>query len=188
MRTIFQTLLFVLPFTAIPLSQAVADTDSSELRIRGVAPKVCNIASPNATILENASVVDLEISIDDLISETDATVNAWNVSYSYPDAMCNYGATLSLQSSNGGLTVNDAVQTIDGEFLNIVHYVATAKWGSAPELVLDTATDGKSKVSSSISGAHRSELSLTLVSQGSDMPAVTGVYEDSLHMKIAPSP
>ena len=177
---------------ALPIASAVdaaaIDTASNEISIQGVAPRVCNMPDPNATNMGNTAYVSATVTINELISETDASLESWEATLSYPDVMCNYGATLTLLSRNGGLRRSGgSAIPVGGAFLNRIDYTATASWGNLDDLVLNTATHGTSPVSLQASAPNRGDLTVRLQSLPSDLPVAQGQFDDILVVKVGPS-
>ncbi len=190
MRNLSKT--HVLVFTAFAVLCAgngnASDTASNEISIQGTAPRVCNMPDPSAMNTGNTSVASAAITINSLISEDDASLQPWEATLSYPNVMCNYGATLSLSSQNGGLRVSGGgVQPVSGTFLDRIDYTATAQWGNLDELVLNTATSGSTPVSIQASAPNRGDLVVTLQSLASTLPVMEGQFEDVLVVKVGPS-
>jgi len=170
-----------------PVAQA-ADNASGELQIRGTAPRVCRMPDPTAVNSGNASVQNMTITVNDLVNPQDSTIQAWQASLNYPGVMCNYSATLSLRSLNGGMkNVGPAVQPVGGTFVTQVNYTATAKWGNLADLILDTGANGTDPVSLQSSGPNRADLLITLQTPASTTPLVEGQYQDTLIIKVGPS-
>jgi len=165
-----------------------ADNASGELQIRGTAARVCQMPDPTAVNSGNASVQSMTVTVNDLINQQDATIQAWQASLIYTGVMCNYGATLSLRSLNGGMTISGpAVQPVTGTFLTKVNYTAIAKWGNLPDLTLDTAAKGTDPVSLQLLGSARADLLINLQTPASTTPLVEGLYTDTLIIKVGPT-
>lgn len=164
-----------------------ADTGSGELQIRGTAIRVCQMPDPTAVNSGNASVQSMTITVNDLVNQQDATIQAWQASLNYPGVMCNYGATLSLRSLNGGMKiVGPSVTPVSNQFLTQVNYTATAKWGTLADLVLSTSTNGTDPVSLVSPGPNKGDLIITLQTPASTAPLVQGEYQDTLIIKVGP--
>jgi hypothetical protein len=184
-RTIFGLTALVL--CTISAAEA-ADSASGELQVRGSAARVCQMPDPTAVNSGNASVQSMTITVNDLVNQQDSTIQAWQVSLNYPGVMCNYGATLSLRSLNGGMKiVGPAVQPVGGSFLTQVNYTATAKWGILADLTLDTAANGTDPVSLQAPGANQADLLVSLQTPASTTPLVEGQFQDTLIIKVGPS-
>lgn len=165
-----------------------AGSASTELQIKGTAQSVCRMPAPNATDQANTAVSNLTITVQNLINQQDATVQAWNATLGFTDVMCNYAAVLSMHSQNGGMTpVTPATQPVAGQFLTRVDYTATANWGSLNSLVLNTATQHDTPVSVQAAGANRGDLTVRLETTPSTIPLVQGEFQDTLVIKVGPS-
>lgn len=165
-----------------------ADSASGELQMRGTALPVCQMPDPTAVNSGNASVQSMTITVNDLINQQDSTIQAWQASLNYAGVMCNYGATLSLRSLNGGMKiVGPSEAPVGGSFLTQVNYTATAKWGSLPNLTLDTAANGIEPVSIQSLGPNKADLLISLQTLSSTSPLVKGQFQDTLIIKVGPS-
>ncbi len=165
-----------------------ADSASTELQIKGTAQSVCRMPAPNATDQANAAVSNLTITVQNLINQQDATVQAWSTTLGFTDVMCNYAAVLSMHSQNGGMVpVTPITQVVGGQFLTRVDYTATANWGSLNSLVLDTASQNDTPVSVQAAGANRGDLTVRLETQASTVPLLKGEFQDTLVIKVGPS-
>lgn len=165
-----------------------ADSASGELQIRGTAPRVCQMPDPTAVNSGNASVQSMTITVNDLVNQQDSTIQAWQASLNYAGVMCNYSATISLRSLNGGMKiVGPAVQPVGGTFLTQVNYTATAKWGNLADLTLDTAAKGTDPVSLQSPGPNKADLLINLQAPASATPLVEGQFQDTLIIKVGPS-
>ena len=165
-----------------------ADSASGELQIQGTAPRICQMPDPTAVNSGNASIQSMVITVADLVDQTDATIQAWQASLNYPGVMCNYGATLSMRSLNGGMKpVGPAITPVSTQFLTQVDYTATATWGTLADLTLDTATNGTDPVSLVASGPNKADLLVTVQTPASTNPLVEGQYQDTLIIKVGPT-
>jgi hypothetical protein len=165
-----------------------ADSASGELQLRGTAPRVCQMPDPTAVNSGNASVQSMTITVNDLVNQQDSTIQAWQASLNYAGVMCNYSATLSLRSLNGGMKiVGPAVQPVGGTFLTQVNYTATAKWGNLSDLILNTAANGTDPVSLQSTGPNKADLLINLNTPASTVPLVEGQFQDTLIIKVGPS-
>ncbi len=165
-----------------------ADSASGELQIQGTAPRVCQMPDPTAVNSGNAAVQSMTITVADLINQQDATIQAWQASLNYPGVMCNYGATLSLRSLNGGMKpVGPAITPVSNQFLTQVNYTATATWGTLANLVLDTAVNNTDPVSLVSPGPNKADLLVTVQTPASTNPLVEGQYQDTLIIKVGPT-
>jgi hypothetical protein len=188
MRSIFRLALIL---TSLGFGAQVAqsaDSASGELQIQGVAQRTCLMPDPTAINSGNASVQSMTVTVNNLINQQNATIQAWQVSLNYPGVMCNYGATLSLRSLNGGMkAVGPALTPVSNQFLTQVNYTATAKWGTLSDLVLNTSTNGTDPVSLVSPGPNMADLLVSLQTPASTAPLVEGNYQDTLIIKVGPT-
>jgi hypothetical protein len=170
-------------------SAVAADSGSAELRLNAVAAGVCKMAEPNSTGAGgNTAVQGINITVNNLIKQDDATIQAWQATMNYPSVMCNYAAVLSIRSHNGGMKiVGPAVQPVSGDFLNEVEYTIKAKWGDLAEITLDTAANGTDPVSLEAPGAVQADLLVTMQAPASTLPLVKGEYQDIVYVKVGPT-
>lgn len=167
---------------------AADDSASGELQLRGTAPRVCQMPDPTAVNSGNASVQSMTVTVNDLVNQQDSTIQAWQASLNYAGVMCNYGATLSLRSLNGGMKIIGPVtQPVGGTFLTQVNYTAVAKWGNLADLILDTGTNGIEPVSLQSPGPNKADLLISLQTLASTTPLVEGQFQDTLIIKVGPS-
>jgi hypothetical protein len=165
-----------------------ADSASGELQIQGVAQPVCLMPDPTAVNSGNASVQSMTVTVNNLIDQQTARIQAWQASLNYPGVMCNYGATLSLRSLNGGMKpVGPTLTAVGGTFLTQANYTATATWGTLPNLVLNTASNGTDPVSLVSPGPNLADLLVSIQSPASTSPLSEGTYQDTLIIKVGPS-
>jgi len=162
-----------------------AESASAPLAIRGTALPVCQMPDPIVTSRNNTTISNKSVSVDNLISQQDATVLAWDATMTFPRTMCNWSAYVSLQSQNGGMKPVGAVASVlNGEFVKQVNYTATARWGTVPQLTLNTAISGTTAVSQLASGANQADLVVTLSTPASATPLVAGEFQDNLIVKV----
>jgi hypothetical protein len=182
--------------TALPIimlfsiqSSYAAESGASELSIEGTAQRVCRMPGPNSEGGgSNTSVQSVNVTVENLINEQDASLQPWQATLRYADVMCNYGATLRLKSTKGGLKVIGNVATpVGGNFLTHVDYTATATWGEVTPLVLNTAAQQDQEVTMVVAGANKADLVLQLQAAGSNLPVVEGQFQDTLILTVGPA-
>ncbi len=172
------------------LSPAVQaqDSGSTQFTITGTAPKVCALPVPVTTgTASNATFASNTINITQFVDPNTALVTPSNLSLQFPNTLCNYSATVSLQSKSGGLVSNNAstVASGSGAFLQNVPYIVNASWGSF-NLLLDTSTSKGSTLTAAnqTNGATAGNLTLTIATAASTLPVLQGSYQDTLTLKI----
>jgi hypothetical protein len=169
-----------------PVVQA-QESASTQFTITGTAPKVCALPSPVTTgTASNATFASNAINITQFVDPNTALVTPSSLSLQFPNTLCNYNATVSLQSRSGGLVSNNAstVANGSGAFLQNVPYTVNASWGSF-SLLLDTSQKGSSStVSNQTNGATAGNLTLTIATAASTIPVLQGSYQDTLTLKI----
>lgn len=170
-------------------SSYAAESGASELSLEGTARRVCNMPTPSSDgDSSNTSVQSVNVTVANLINEQDASLQPWQATLRYADVMCNYAANLRLKSTKGGLKVIGNVATpVGGNFLTHVDYTATATWGTAAPLVLDTAVQQDQQVMMTVPGANHADLVLQLQAPGSNLPVVEGQFQDTLILAIGPA-
>lgn len=112
-------------------TQALAgDTATSNITLSGTVAKFCSMSSPTLSgegmLLPGASL-DGTVAFQNFV-ETDGTHQPHMLTITYPGAMCNYSASLGLKSAKSGLRPQAIAPS---GFAGIVHYTATATWGTA---------------------------------------------------------
>ena len=170
-----------------PAAQA-QDSASTQFTITGTAPKVCALPAPVTTgTASNATFASNTINITQFVDPNTALVTPSNLSLQFPNTLCNYNATVSLQSKSGGLVSNNAstVANGSGAFLQNVPYTVNASWGSF-SLLLDTSTSKGSTLTAAnqTNGATAGNLTLTIATAASTLPVPQGSYQDTLTLKI----
>ena len=105
----------------------------------------------------------------------------------FPNTLCNYNATITLSSKNGGMVAsNGSVIAADRDVLDEgSFYTASASWGSF-SLALDTSalSGASAAVSKQTGGANSGNLLLNFATQASAAPVAQGTYQDVLTIKI----
>lgn len=191
MNKISTSFFAALPIIALVSSQSsyAADSGVSELGLEGTAQRVCRMTDPNSEGGgSNTAVQSVNVTVQNLISEQDASLQPWQATLRYADVMCNYGATLRLKSTNGGLKIMGIVPIpVGGNFLTHVDYTATATWGAATPLVLNTAVQQDQEVTRVVPGANKADLLLHLEAPGSNLPVVEGQFQDTLILAVGPA-
>jgi hypothetical protein len=189
--TRLRLLLVSLPALAsIALFSAGVQADgsaSAQFTVTGQAPNVCALPSPQTTgSATNATFAGNAVSITQFIDSNNARVVASNLSLQYPSTLCNYNATLSIESRSGGLVSSNAAPVAsDGAFLQNVPYTIQAVWGPV-NLMLDTnGSKGSSvRATTQTNGAVSGNLELHFAVAGSTLPVPQGSYQDTVSIKI----
>jgi hypothetical protein len=174
----------MVPLAAIGQAHA-ADTGTSDFTIQGTADPVCQLPAPagNGT---NVAVEGSSITVGSLINENDATVQPFTATLTFPQAMCNYSAWVSIKSENEGLQFDGEQGTAvaeSGAFLTHVDYTVNANWGSVALPQLNTAT-GANEVAQQANGPNQADLVVIIAAPGSTMPLPEGQYTDTLKIQI----
>lgn len=88
----------------------------------------------------NASFASNTITLTQFIDPQTALVNQSNLTVQFPNTLCNYNATVTLASKNGGMVASNvaAIAGGSGTFLQKVPYSVATSWGSF-SLALDTS-------------------------------------------------
>jgi hypothetical protein len=165
---------------------------STQITLTGVAPNVCSLPAPNASgAATNATFSNNTVSFTQFLDPLTALVNPSTISLTFAGTMCNYNATVSLSSKNGGLVASDASSVLSdaGTFLQKVPYTASVNWGRMSVLMLDTSATGTvgAIVSRPAGGANAADLVLSLTTSKSQLPVVSGTFTDIVTIKVSPS-
>jgi hypothetical protein len=106
------------------------DTVTSNITLNGTVDKFCFMQAPiisgdgSGTPGANADAIASFINFVEL----DGTHLPHTLNITFPNAMCNYSASLGLKSTNGGMKPHALAPA---SFAGIVYYTATATWGTA---------------------------------------------------------
>ena len=161
-----------------------ADSSSVEIQMSGYAQPVCKLPGGTQTSANNATYNNGVLTISDLLDATTATVKAASVKITFEDVMCNYKATISIASMNGGLKTEGTTANLSGDFLETVPYKIEGTWGGLALPVLDTATAGTVPVTKEAGGANRGTLELTVSTVDGNTPVVEGQMSDRIVLKV----
>jgi hypothetical protein len=175
----------LLVFTGL-VGQAVAgESDSVEIRISGEAKPVCALPQAQGAGA-NASFSNNVMTIQKLIDDTNATVQPSSLDLTFQGVMCNYGATISIASANGGLASDETVSDLTGgAFLKLIPYRVQGSWGGIQLNELNTAnvTAGGS-VTTPAGGANYGDLTLKIFTEKGAIPVIQGEFTDILVLKV----
>jgi hypothetical protein len=174
--------------TVAPLStEVLADgSASSEFTVTAQVPGVCSLPLPQITgTAVNATFAGSAITITQFTDPNNARVIPSTLSLLYQGALCNYGATLSIQSKSGGLVSKDAapLASAAGTFLQTVPYTLQATWGPI-NLLLDTNSSPGGLVKGQSNGPIYGNLTLNFATAASSLPVPQGTYLDTVLIKI----
>ena len=161
-----------------------ADSASTEIQMTGYAQPVCNLPGGTQTSASNATYSNGVLTISSLLDANTATVKAASVKITFPDVMCNYKATISIGSLNGGLKTDGITTNLSGDFLEKVPYKIEGTWGGVALPTLDTNTAGVEPVTKDAGGANRGTLELTVSTVAGNTPVIEGQMSDSIVIKI----
>lgn len=125
-------------------SQVGAEKVSTgSIRLVGTVADTCSLGSATGTpgdgIIEDGANggVDKIVTITNF-SGDDGRHLAKEFMITYANATCNYATRMKMVSTNGGMKPNGTVTAIPN-FTSVVHYTATATWGSGQTLSLNTS-------------------------------------------------
>jgi hypothetical protein len=161
-----------------------ADSSSVEIQMSGYAQPVCKLPGGTQSSASNATYSNGMLTISNLLDPNTANVKAASVKITFPDVMCNYKATISIASMNGGLKSDGVTPDLTGTFLNVVPYKIEGTWGGLALPVLDTASAGVTPVTKNASGANRGTLELTVSTADGNTPVVEGQMNDRIVLKV----
>ena len=164
------------------------DLASAQFTVTGTAIPVCNLPAPvTAGTAMNATFASNTITLPQFIDPQTALVNQSNLTVQFPNTLCNYNATVTLSSKNGGMIASNAsaIAGGSGTFLQKVPYTVAASWGNFSLSLDTTALSGASNaVSKQTGGANAGNLALTFATQASAIPVAQGTYQDVLTIKV----
>ena len=165
---------------------AAEESASSEFIIEGTAQPVCHVSPPTSSNANNVSFSGSTITVNNLIDQNDATVQPWSVRLQFAQVMCNYNASVTIHSENGGLVPVDTVDNVvagSGEFLTRVDYVIDANWGTVTLPQLNTAS-GQLTTQEEAGGPNQADLILVISMPGASKPLVQAQYQDTIKIKV----
>jgi len=162
-----------------------ADSASTDIKLKGHAKPGCLMPGPTVGSANNAAFANNTLTFENLLDEASSTVKASSVALTFPGVMCNYNATVSLSTTNGGMTSTSGTTDISGNFLQRVDYVVRASWGglNLPELKTVSMSAG-GHVSREAGGANRADLVVNILTEDGSTPVIEGQFEDTLVVKI----
>ena len=161
-----------------------ADSSSVEIQMSGYAQPVCQLPGGTQKSASNATFNNGLLTIPNLIDQNTAMVKAASVTIEFPNVMCNYKATISIGSMNGGLKTDGAIPNLSGDFLEKVSYKIQGTWGGLALPTLDTSTAGTTPVNKDAGGANRGTLQLIVSTVDGNTPVVAGDFKDNLVLKV----
>lgn len=161
-----------------------ADSASTEIQMSGYAQPVCKLPGGTQTSANNATFSNGVLTIANLLDANTATVKAASVKITFPEVMCNYKATISIASQNGGLKTDGTTPNLSGDFLETVPYKIEGIWGGLALPTLDTTTAGTVPVTKDATGANRGTLELTVSTVDGNTPVVEGQMSDRIVLKV----
>jgi hypothetical protein len=161
-----------------------ADSSSVEIQMTGYAQPVCRLPGGSQQSASNATFSNGILTISSLLDPTTATVKAASVKIIFPNVMCNYKATISIASMNGGLKTDGTTPNLSGDFLEKVPYKIEGIWGGLALPTLDTATAGTTPVTKEAGGANRGTLEVTVSTVDGNTPVVAGQLGDGIVIKL----
>ena len=161
-----------------------ADSGSAEIAVTGYAQPVCQLPGGAQTAASNATYSNGVLTISNLLDPNTATVKAASVKITFPNVMCNYKATISIASMNGGLKSDGTTSNLSGDFLEKVPYKIEGTWGGLALPTLDTNTAGAEPVTKDAGGANRGTLELIVSTVDGNTPVIEGQMSDSIVIKI----
>jgi type 1 fimbria pilin len=186
MEIIIKKIIIVaLASTAFMSSAAFAqsNTDSADLVVSGTVQQECSIADPAAV---NFPVVNINegAGATALLLRNGSQHTTQNIYVS-----CNYGATLSAESANGGL-LNAAgaslAQNDSNDFTNLIHYRVklTATDSSFPELDFRTRLEASDSQLAGGAFHNNATLEVRIDRDDTQKRPVAGAYTDTTTLTI----
>lgn len=126
----------------------------------------------------------------DLAVNTDtAAMDTSSAPITYAGAWCNYAASISVKSTNGGMTpaaatATLAALTVAGTFAPRIDYTAEMAFCGQTTSLTTTGTAADVSTLMACGGPNIGDLVLTLSTAATTVPLVAGDYEDVLEVKI----
>lgn len=182
--------LLALAAVALPSTRVLADSGSAstQFTVNAQAPNVCSLPSPQTTgAATNATFAGNAVNITQFVDPNSAKVVASTLSLQYPNTLCNYSTTLSIQSKSGGLVSSNATPVASGAgtFLQNVPYTIQASWGPLNLMLDTTGSNGNAVLAQGqSSGAISGNLTLNFATAASSLPVPQGTYQDTVSIKI----
>jgi hypothetical protein len=191
----YKACVLLAALTALQPATAAADSEASmSFTIQGTAEQVCIMPDPTQSNASNASFgTGNTITVDEVIDDSDGTLNDASLKLSFKDVMCNYPARVVLRSEQGALvrTTNTDVTAVSGsgQFKEEIDYRVIGNWGSVSFPEFSTADGGPGySVEVQASGANKADMNLDFIIDGSDEPVLLGSYKDTFVIEVGISP
>ncbi len=168
---------------ASPAFAQSVDTGVRQVELVGTAPPACIMRAPSNTAGVNATYQNLsnsgaEIRIVEMVNPQTAQPRATSVNLAFP-VICNSAHTLSITSSNGGLTRIAANQRNQsrGTFADFLTYSLAANW-AGQNVTRTSDTQGGVRIAAADGGAGTVQLNIAVPANGK--PLLAGAYADSI--------
>ena len=184
-----QKLLIAAAMIVVPATAFAQSSDDQAISLTATVGDAC--------IIPAASQGPITLS-DPIADGTTAEAIEAVETITIDDAYCNAaGATVTVASANGGLTVNNgALVTVDGDFDQRVNYGVEMSWGATTFTNVTTletdgdiatpAADGDTFTTTGSSQPVNGDMTLVLTTDdpATDFPLVEGTYTDTITVTI----
>ncbi len=164
---------------------------SSNITLNGTVNQFCALPAPSASngpgtmLTTSGSDIILSFGASDFADPTTGYHRSLTQTITYPQAMCNFSAFLSLKSTNSGMKPS---ATAPANFTGVVNYTATASWGAGGTPA--TLTTGASQNKTSMAFPPTiGNLVLNITTANSTAPLIANgnPYADMLVVQIGPA-
>ncbi|HEY3811690.1 MAG TPA: hypothetical protein VGL66_00570 [Caulobacteraceae bacterium] len=173
---------------AAALAQQASNTAvQSRLDLLGQAPAACVLNGPSSTGNVNATVSDAgsrttAVNITNLVDTSTLAAQATTVNLAFP-LICNGPHTLTVTTSNGGLTLEGGAPSAAG-FTDHVDYVIQTNWAGQ---TASGSTGGAKTYSISTADGAAGVVSLSIQIRGGGDRLIAGIYSDTLTLDVQPA-
>lgn len=168
-----------------------ADTATHNITLTGTMPDTCNIptapttaASTNMTLNGGATTSASTVNVSNIFNTTTGALTGGSITLRFASAVCNYNATVSLQTTNGRLTRSGGTAVVAGTWLTAVDYSAVASWATFTSSTLNATGTAGAKINSTIGGPVVGNLDVQITVASSATPVAGGTYDDVLVLQI----
>ncbi len=164
---------------------------SSNITLNGTVNQFCSLPAPSGSsgtgtmLVVAGSDAIINFQAQDFADPATGVHHSITQTITYPQAMCNFSAFLSLKSTNSGMKPS---ATAPANFSGVVNYTATASWGAGGTPA--TLTTGASQTKTSMAFPPTvGNLVLNIVTANSTAPLIANgsPYTDTLVLQIGPA-
>lgn len=164
---------------------------SSNITLNGTVNQYCALPPPSSSTgagtmnVSGGSDAIINFQAQDFTDSGTGLHHSVTQSITYPQAMCNYSAFLSLKSTNSGMKPN---ATAPANFSGVVNYTATASWGAGGTPATLTTGASQTKTSTPFPPTI-GNLVVNIVTANTTAPLIGNgtPYTDTLVLQIGPA-